>query len=213
MGRELKRVALDFNWPLEKVWIGFLNPHYKACPRCYAGCSASYDTVAKHINALMWDRATLEYKNVAAITTFLSGRPPDRSFFGHDSRDAWAAVKKLGKLAGLPNAWDICTHCDGEGINPEYKAAYDAWLPTEPPPGLGYQIWETVSEGSPISPVFATADELACWMTGKKWGADEGSSYETWLRFINGPGWAPSMVIDSDGLRCGAEAAIKEVMP
>ena len=26
MGREVKRVALDFNWPLHKVWEGFQNP-------------------------------------------------------------------------------------------------------------------------------------------------------------------------------------------
>ena len=37
MGRELKRVALDFNWPTDKVWGGYLNPYYKQavdCPKC-----------------------------------------------------------------------------------------------------------------------------------------------------------------------------------
>lgn len=29
--------------------------------------------------------------------------------------------------------------------------------------GDGWQLWETTSEGSPQSPVFATADELAEW--------------------------------------------------
>src|SRR5262245_47335998 len=28
MGRELRRVALDFNWPLNKPYDGFINPHY-----------------------------------------------------------------------------------------------------------------------------------------------------------------------------------------
>ena len=28
MGRELKRVPLDFQWPENKVWDGYLNPHY-----------------------------------------------------------------------------------------------------------------------------------------------------------------------------------------
>lgn len=36
MGRELKKVPLDFDWPTDKVWDGFLNPHYDAeeCPHC-----------------------------------------------------------------------------------------------------------------------------------------------------------------------------------
>lgn len=29
-----------------------------------------------------------------------------------------------------------------------------------PPEGDGYQLWETTSEGSPITPVFKTLDEL-----------------------------------------------------
>jgi hypothetical protein len=208
MGREVKRVALDFNWPIEKVWDGFLNPHYKKCPLCHAGYSASYDIVSKHINGLMWDRAARNNADVAAITTFLGGRPPSRSVFGHDSLDAWAAVKKLGKLAGLPDGWGTCAHCGGDGVDPANKAAYDAWEPTEPPEGEGYQIWETVSEGSPISPVFATPEELARYMAGKRWGADDGSSYETWLKFITGPGWAPSMVMDAKGIHTGPEAAL-----
>ena len=35
---------------------------------------------------------------------------------------------------------------------------------TEPPSGKGYQCWETTSEGSPISPVFKTSDELYEWL-------------------------------------------------
>lgn len=35
MGREIKRVALDFDWPLNKTWKGFLNPHYDGhCSNC-----------------------------------------------------------------------------------------------------------------------------------------------------------------------------------
>jgi hypothetical protein len=37
------------------------------------------------------------------------------------------------------------------------------WRPTEPPSGEGYQLWEIVSEGSPVSPVFALPEELAQW--------------------------------------------------
>lgn len=31
----------------------------------------------------------------------------------------------------------------------------------EPPSGEGWQVWETVSEGSPVTPVFPTAESLA----------------------------------------------------
>jgi len=41
MGREVKRVALDFNWPLDKTWEGFLNPHYQECVVCNGRGSTS----------------------------------------------------------------------------------------------------------------------------------------------------------------------------
>lgn len=206
MGRELKRVPLDFAWPVDKVWEGFINPHYKECPRrCDGGYSASYKAVSKHLDSLMWSRAVESDPQVAAITTFLAGRAP-RPPFGHDSTDAYIAVKKLGELAGLPDGWHTCQHCEGSGEDPATRAASEAWTSTEPPTGDGYQIWETVSEGSPITPVFATPEETARYAAAHPWGAG-GGSYESWLKFINGPGWAPSMVMDANGIRTGADAA------
>lgn len=34
MGRKLYRVPLDFNWPLDKVWEGYLNPFYDQSHKC-----------------------------------------------------------------------------------------------------------------------------------------------------------------------------------
>jgi hypothetical protein len=37
MGRQIKRVPLDFDWPLKERWKGYLNPYYKhrrECPSC-----------------------------------------------------------------------------------------------------------------------------------------------------------------------------------
>ena len=28
------RVALDFEWPLDKNWVGYVNPHYVECRWC-----------------------------------------------------------------------------------------------------------------------------------------------------------------------------------
>lgn len=69
------------------------------------------------------------------------------------------------------------------------------------------QMYETTSEGTPISPVMETPEELARWL------ADNGASsfgsntatYEQWLRVCKG-GWAPSAIMDSRGFRSGVEA-------
>lgn len=66
---------------------------------------------------------------------------------------------------------------------------------TEPPDGEGWQLWQTVSDG-PISPVFETAAELIEWMTtpAAKWGAMGPWSREAAAAFVNGPGWAPTLI-------------------
>ena len=114
--------------------------------------------------------------------------------FGHDTINQHVCVSAACKRGGVSAT---CPTCDGEGDiwpSPEAKLAYEDWRPFEPPAGDGYQIWETVSEGSPISPVFSTAHDLAAHMATTRWGADQGTSFETWLKFIEGPGWAPSMI-------------------
>jgi hypothetical protein len=35
MSREIKRVCLGFDWPLNKTWYGYLNPYSSyECPYC-----------------------------------------------------------------------------------------------------------------------------------------------------------------------------------
>ena len=234
MGRELKRVPMDFDWPMDRPWRGFLNPHYAKSHNC-AACGGSGETVAaQRVGDLMSlvmlsgddaarnkchpylqeaplynTRGKICGADMVALTNGLAGQkhPP----LGYCSSDRWSAKKKLVAAAGLPEDWGICPACKGEGTvwdSPADKQASEDWERSEPPTGPGYQIWETVSEGSPISPVFATPEELAQHMTKTRWGADKGSSVETWLRFINGPGWAPSMVMDANGIRTGADAAL-----
>lgn len=68
-------------------------------------------------------------------------------------------------------------------------------------------MYEDTSEGTPISPAFATPEELARWLADNGASAFGGStaSYEQWLSVCRG-GWAPSMVMDANGLRSGVEA-------
>lgn len=228
MGRELKRVALDFDWQLNKPWKGYCNEHYKPCAAC-DGSSSTID--AKWLDVIIqllllvgsdganrslhpWLRALVlapsapPTSRFAELTTGLAGRAP--SFFGHDSIDQWRATKKILKAAGLSKDWGQCPTCAGEGIDPTVREAYEAWEKTGPPAGEGWQLWETVSEGSPITPVFPTAEGLADWLANSTaWGANE-TRYEQWLKFLTGPGWAPSLVMQGGQVMSGVEAVTKE---
>lgn len=183
MGRILKRVALDFDWPLNEIWKGYINPHYKACPDCENGYTPDHRWLDAIVHVLMlageagiedrplhpWLRelalapSQRPTPGMAKLTEGLAGRPPDRPF-GHDSIDNWSASKKIIEAAGLdPETWGICSTCKGSAIDPSVEVAYEAWKEEEPPAGEGYQLWENTTEGSPQSPVFATLNELCEW--------------------------------------------------
>lgn len=69
-----------------------------------------------------------------------------------------------------------------------------------------YMMYETCSEGTPISTAFETPEELAKWLfeTGASAFGHQTGSYEGWLRVARG-GFACSAVLDSNGLRSGVE--------
>lgn len=218
MGREVKRVAMDFDWPQGTTWKGFLNPHLRQCGTCGGDGSTPHGRYLEHVARVI----TLggSYPNGHP---FMGTKPPGVKWgelsgalsreplppFGHDSIDARSVATKIREAAGLPDGWGQCEACDGEGLDPAAREAYEAWTPTAPPAGDGWQMWETTSEGSPISPVFATPKDLARWL------ADSGAStfgsmtatYEQWLGMIRGPGWAMSAVSGGRGLVSGVEFA------
>lgn len=56
----------------------------------------------------------------------------------------------------------------------------------EPPTGDGYQLWETTSEGSPVSPVFADFDELCEWCEDYATTfADFKTTKEEWAKMLS----------------------------
>lgn len=79
----------------------------------------------------------------------------------------------------------------------------------EPPEGEGYQLWETVTEGSPMSPVFETPEKLATWLVDNRistCGTTGQVDFETWLIFITQHGWAPTLIFSqSRGLESGVK--------
>jgi len=140
----------------------------------------------------------------AELTHGLAGRGPS-GLMGHDACDRWTATKKIIEAAGLdPEKWGLCEICGGHGDDPATREASEAWEKTEPPKGDGWQLWETVSEGSPVSPVFATPEELADWLVtpGNDTSVTEGTTREQWLKMIKA-GWAPSMVLSEKGMQSG----------
>jgi len=108
MGRELKRVPMNFNAPLNEIWRGYIIPKEMLKTFPVTSCE---DCTAQHEN--------------------------DEDFCHEE-------------------ATPYCIY-----YNPVYR---DQWH-YEPPTGEGFQLWETTSEGSPVSPVFASAEELADWCT------------------------------------------------
>jgi hypothetical protein len=222
MGREVRRVPLDFDWPKDKVWHGYLNPHYRKCPDCANGSTRSMeallhlthllliggaDSLKGSLHPWLLDAGVRDVGDTLhELTGGLAGRPP-RNPFGHDSCDLWSAANKIVAAAGLPKDWGTCKTCNGDAVDPKVKAAYDAWKKTDPPTGDGWQMWETTSEGSPISPVFASPEELARWLadTGASTFGSDTTDCDTWLRMIN-VGWAPSAISGGGkGLRSGVD--------
>ena len=290
MGQELKRVPLDFSWPLDKTWQGFINPHYTAteCAKCngsgyspkanflkgqwygyapfkpedrgskpftadhpairrlaehnakpnselnWLGCNADNEAqrLAGHfnrgwshhlnqddVNALVSEGRLMDFthtwtkddgwkrKEPAHVPTADEVNAWSINGFGHDSINQWIVVKAECERLGIEST---CSHCGGEGTiwpSDDAKTTYESWERTEPPTGDGYQIWQTVSEGSPITPVFATPEELATYAAARPWGGDCGTTYDQWLASVRGPGWAMSMAIVDGALMSGVQAA------
>lgn len=98
MGRTLKRVDMAFDWPIGKVWHGYLNPHYKAdaCLFCGGmGYSADYKRLESYWYAhkeggfqpKMRDSVPYEPSDPfiqAIIRSQIERDPRSRSFYGTD---------------------------------------------------------------------------------------------------------------------------------
>lgn len=288
MGREVRRVPLDFNHPLDEVWPGFLMPeslHENKCPDCENGysehaqnlhnlwygylpfdpastgsrpltasspavrafaerniagapeCYGTGETAIVREATRLADRWNgqwchhLAQQDVDALAahgrlhdfthTWVKGAgwqpkdPPvtpsaaqvnDWSLrgHGHDSINAMIAVEARCEREGMPVR---CATCEGHATLEAYpgqRAEAEAWEREEPPTGEGWQLWETVSEGSPISPVFASADGLASWMSSEERG-DRWVPWNVARKFID-DGWAPTFVgTPQAGLQSGVE--------
>jgi hypothetical protein len=85
----------------------------------------------------------------------------------------------------------------GRSPDPEYYRA-EKWTPEQ---ANCYQIYETVSEGTPVSPVFETLEDMRVWLIG------QGYSEAAAAGFVKS-GWVPSgMFSPQTGFVSGIEIA------
>ncbi len=134
--------------------------------------------------------------------------PQGETFWGYILDEI--PCKSCNETGKRSNDKDYCVVCDGEGTVCPTVALPSYSVKGFPYAGMeffekeyGWQMWETTSEGSPMSPVFETPEELARWLADTEASAfgDMTASYEEWLGMITGHGSAPSAVlyINTDG--------------
>lgn len=109
MGRELKRVPMNFDYPLNKVWYGYYMNYISTC----------------HSKEREHCKQCKEFARLKNIPLTDYGCPNFELYFQE-------VAEKVKELCEVPS-------------------------------GEGYQLWETTSEGSPVSPIFFTLEELCDW--------------------------------------------------
>lgn len=133
MGRELKRVPLDFDYPLKRVWYGYFMNEISTC----------------HSKDDEYCEQCRKMAEIKGVELYSIGCPNYEKYFGEIS-------DKLKELCEVPK-------------------------------GEGYQLWETTSEGSPISPVFETLDELCEWCENNATTfASCKASKDEWMQMLSG---------------------------
>jgi hypothetical protein len=287
MGREVHRVPHDFDWPLNKVWEGFLTPDHFDEERC-PDCKSGYSPQAQNLYELWYGKLPFDPSStgsapwqhdtpgIRAVAERNTRSAPE--FYGtgeaatvreaqrladlfnsqwshhlsqddvealvaaerlHDFTHTWSREEGWQKIdppvkptAEQINEWSLTgfghdglnayvvieARCERESIEPRCPTQGARQLgkvrgpacsgrgvaADQPAQGRRWQLWETVSEGSPISPVFTSADELAGWMSdparGNRWVPPAAAA-----NFI-ADGWAPSFVSTaSTGVVSGVE--------
>ena len=135
----------------------------------------------------------------------------------HINFDLFERIQKNRKLVpwkGYILDEVICPLCEGTGKslkNNECTLCYGDKKVSpiiEPSKGYdkeeGYQVWEDVSEGSPVSPVFLKPEDLANWMVKNDTSITSGTSYKAWLKMIKEEGSCPSGIMtDNKGIKSG----------
>jgi hypothetical protein len=194
MGREIRRVPP--NWQ---------HPRYERGERY--GPDGDWEGEYKPLYDETFDSAieTWIKDGSAWVTQVREGKTPDPWYAKYAETDA---LRKTEEDWARANPWKAFAEWGSSPPDPEtHRDAY-----TEEP--TAWQVYQTVSEGTPISPVFTTEADMIAWMMRDhpyddprlrgelRWHAltEDGAR-----RFIEA-GSAPSLVFSSErGLVTGAE--------
>ena len=136
--------------------------------------------------------------------------------------DEWLKEHVLWEKGEHPDQQDKDTqlpryYAEWNGNPPDVDYYRPDWKPEEM---TWWQVYETVSEGTPVTPPFETREELVEYLVanGDFWDQSrrkEGRSSMPcgpWSRqqavaFVFGPGWAPSGIMTTDGVfKTGVQA-------
>lgn len=131
---------------------------------------------------------------------------------GHDSLNLHVVITARCEKAGQLKS---CLVCDGEGdvrhfSSDDQRARFESWEPYEPPVGEGYQYWETISEGAPVSPVFASKTDLAQWLHLHR--NHNNLSRHEWLKVLDEGGAGISMIMAGGQMYSGEQAIAKGLL-
>ena len=99
----------------------------------------------------------------------------------------------------------LMTYEEWSGKRPEAERYMPEWSEEE---ATHVMMYETTTEGTPMTPAFATPEELAQWLVDNEANAFAGqtASYEAWLRMAQG-GYAPTAEwTPGSGMVSGVEA-------
>ena len=244
MGREIKRVPLDFDWPLNKPWKGFLNPYaedWRTCPFCkgsggneatkqieddwynFSGEGTEWcnSITQDEVDALIKEGRLMGFTHIwtreagwvamdpmPVITAeLINAWSSRRQSVGHDAINRWICVETRAKRLGV---YGKCEFCGGKGElwrTPEAEKAHAEWEREEPPTGEGWQVWETVSEGSPISPVAGGPNPIVQWLM-----ENEHCSMAAAVAFVKS-GWCPSAMTINGKFLTGVQSCGEHVTP
>lgn len=135
--------------------------------------------------------------DIREFGTGLAGRAS--GFIGHDAIDSWTAYRKLTEAAGLPEGWGQCPICKGRAVVEAYpgqEAEAEAWEPPTFPVGDAWQLWQTTTEGGPVSPTYENPEGLAEWMRENGW---EHLTPEDTLNWVKAEGSSFGTMIGTNG--------------
>lgn len=209
MWRIARRVPLDFDWPLGKVYEGFEQPDRFVCEPCQGrGSTVGRERLDEVIQLLFvgdkehrdgrpedprFSRAAWYYshdrvpgEDYADLCARLSVHPGgyERDY---DHRDLYSARRIILAAVGIDDdEWGTCPSCNGDGCPVELQAERDAWKETPPPEGDGWQLWST--NDFPVSPVFPSEDALVDWLveTGEDIGVLRPGTRDEWAKIVRG---------------------------